>query len=99
MSAGNSILLTTHSPYILGAINNLLFAHNISTIVGEKKVFKIVDKEKILSECSSYYVENGNISLCFDYENNLIQNEVIDGASKDINDIFYQLISLENEDN
>ena len=99
MSAGNSILLTTHSPYILGAINNLLFAHNISTIVGEKKVFKIVDKEKILSECSSYYVENGNISLCFDYENNLIQNEVIDGASKDINDIFDQLISLENEDN
>ena len=96
-NAGNSVLLTTHSPYILGALNNLLFAHNIASAVGEEKVLEIVSKEKILVNCASYFVEHDEIEECFDNENNLIKNEVIDGASKEINEVFDQLIALEDK--
>lgn len=96
-NSDNAVLLTTHSPYILGAINNLLFAHNIASVVGDQKVLGIVSKEKILVDCASYFVEDGEIESCFDVENDLIENEVIDGASRDINEVFDRLIALENE--
>ena len=43
-------------------------------------------------------LKNGKIECCFDGEYNLIKNEVIDGASEDINKIFDQLIELTNGD-
>lgn len=99
ITCGNSLLLTTHSPYILGAANNLLLASSVqNSLTNKSKLFEIVSQEKILDFCVAYYVSNGIIEPCIDRESNLILNEVIDGASETINEISDRLIELENEE-
>lgn len=82
-NAGNSVLMTTHSPYVLGAINNLLYA-------GKIKNQDIIDDDKVLNKCETYHIENSLVAECMD-EENLIQNEVIDDASIEINDTYDKL--------
>lgn len=90
----NSILITTHSPYILGALNNLLYAYRIKNSNNEKQIAELIDLKKLLPKCDCYFVNKGNIESCFDNENNQINNEVIDGASEEINNLYDQLIML-----
>lgn len=96
MSAGNAALITTHSPYVLGAINNLLFANLIEEKFGKGCLSKIIDSAKILPYCEAFFVEQGEIQSCIDKEAMLIKNEVIDGASSDINGMFDKLIEASN---
>ena len=98
MSGDNSTLITTHSPYILGATNNLLYANSLTQTINKAEVESIVDADYQIASCDAYFVKNGKIECCFDVEYNLIKNEVIDGASEDINKIFDQLIELTNGD-
>lgn len=76
---GNKVLLTTHSPYILGTINNMLYANRISKKVNKSKVAKIMNRLKWLQfeKLSAYYVESGAIRSCLDKEFESIDNEVI----------------------
>ena len=99
-SAGNSLLITTHSPYVLGSINNLLFAHSIAQLSQDnnKKVENLIDVDKSLSHCASYFVNHGKIEKCLDKETGLINNETIDGASEEINELFDRLIEIESGD-
>ncbi len=41
----NQIIVTTHSPYILSSLNNLLFAKNILNNVNTRDIEKIIDKK------------------------------------------------------
>lgn len=99
LSNGNSILITTHSPYILGTVNNLIYAKELSKNENKGKVEGIIDKCKQVDECSAYFVENGIARNCIDEDDSLIQNEVIDGASQAINDDFNALFELSLEGN
>lgn len=96
--AGNNMLLTTHSPYILGAINNNIYAHNLSAKNAIDKISSVINKEKWISKCAAYFVKYGKISSCLD-EDNLVLNEVIDGASEDINRKYDMLLKIEKENN
>ena len=95
-NGGNKILLTTHSPYILGTINNLLYANKISKDVEKKELNKIIDSSKWLDykKLSSYFVEYGNIQSCLDEESEAIDNEKIDSASDKINDDYDKMLEL-----
>lgn len=90
--AGNSALITTHSPYILGEFNNLLFANEIKN--SEEKVKTLLKNTRPLPYESSqaFYISNGikNEGM----EENLIRNELIDGASDDINDLNDKLMEM-----
>lgn len=99
LTNGNSILITTHSPYILGTINNLIFAKELSKKANETEVQHIIDKCKQVDNCSAYFVENGTTRSCVNEDDSLIQNEVIDGASQVINDDFNALFNLLPEAN
>ena len=85
----NSVLVTTHSPYILGTFNYLLLAGQIP-LEHQTDVSKRIHKRFWISPNSSnaYYIEKGTIhpALCSDDEITLIQNELIDGASTVINE-------------
>ncbi len=88
----NQILLTTHSPYVLSALNNLLYAFQI----GQKKqatVEKIVDQRLWLAvdKFAAYHVENGKIENILDDKLKLIKVESIDSASRIINDEYEKL--------
>lgn len=98
---GHSIILTTHSPYVLGTLNNLLYACTIPKQY-QKKASEIIHKSSWIDfHCfASWFVKNGTIENCMDEEIHMIQNEKIDEISKVINDDFERLLDLQitNED-
>lgn len=93
---GNKVLLTTHSPYILGTINNLLYANKISEKVETKELDKIINPYMRLDfeKVSAYYIERGLIRPCLDEEMGAIDNAVIDGASEEINNDYDKMVDL-----
>lgn len=95
-NGGNKVLLTTHSPYILGTINNMLYANRISKEVDRKKLGKIIHPLKWIDfqKMSAYYVDAGSIQSCMDTEFEEIDNDVIDGASDEINSDFEKMVEL-----
>lgn len=98
-NSGNKILLTTHSPYILGTINNMLYANRISKIVDKMALGKIISPLKWIrfEKLTAYYVENGKIRSCMDEEFEAIDNEVIDSASDVINADYEKMVELRHE--
>lgn len=93
---GNSSLITTHSPYVLGAINNNIYAYYIAKKYNiEDQVSSIVDRERRIAQCAAYFVEHGHIMQCLD-DDKLIKNEIIDGASDDINNEYDKLSDIVN---
>jgi len=99
-NAGNSMLITTHSPYILAEINNLLYADKMQHIVDKVALSEIVCEDEWLDfdKISAYFLSSGNVKDCRDKEFRLIMNEVIDGASDDINAEFDRIAALQDEE-
>lgn len=90
--AGNRAIITTHSPYILGEFNNLLYANEIQGV--EEQRNEIVDEEKILpyDDSRAFYFKDGFVKDAM--EDHLIINSLIDGASDEINAENDRLIEL-----
>jgi hypothetical protein len=91
--------ITTHSPYILTSINNLLqaglmYEENNPEIIDELE--KIVPKYKALhpSELSVYALENGRCRSIMCPDTGLIDAQVIDAVSDDLAIEFDQLLNL-----
>ena len=86
---GNQILVTTHSPYILGTFNYLLLAGQ-SDKSFEAKVKDLLHKRYWLSpqKTVAFYIADGTLNSAIDDSDNivLIENELIDGASQRINE-------------
>ena len=96
LRAGNQMLLTTHSPYILGEINNLLYAGNLAKKARDQVNQVIGENEQIDSSCTSaYYIEEGSLRNIMDEEISLIRNEVIDGISEVINEQNDRLVEID----
>ena len=95
---GNKILLTTHSPYILGTINNLLYANRISKEVDVNKLGEILHPYKWLDfkKISAYHIECGIQKSCLDADFEAIDNAVIDGASEEINNDYERMVELKS---
>ena len=95
-NAGNQVMLTTHSPYILGTLNNLLYANKISNQVDQDRLHQIIYKGEWLDfhNLSSYYVRDGVCVPCMDEEFQAIENGMIDGAAEDINRDFDSMLEL-----
>ena len=96
LDSGNSVLVTTHSPYILGTFNYLLLAHQVSD-EKQVEVKKKLRKRLWLSteNTNAYYIHGGQIdsATITDDGVKLIQNELIDGASNSINEMTDFLLS------
>lgn len=94
---GNQVLVTTHSPYILGTFNYLLLAGQIDKST-EASVKSVLHKRFWLSpkDLSAFFVSNGTLSSAVDESDNLvlIQNELIDGASQRINETSDSIIDF-----
>lgn len=95
----HSVVLTTHSPYVLGTLNNLLYAHTIPEQYA-KRVSEIVPVTFWLNDkkFDSWFVKNGTVENCMDQEIHMIQNERIDEISKVINNEFDRLLDLQSAD-
>lgn len=95
LNASNGGIVTTHSPYLLGAFNNLLYA----SFLGEKnptETGKVIAKDRWidLEEMNALYVENGKVINMIDEELPMIKNETIDKISMVINSDSEKLIEI-----
>lgn len=94
--AGNRVLLTTHSPYVLGELNNLLYANEVSNEDGRRD--QIIAAHKILphEHVQAYYVNQGQVHDGMD-EYHQIMSSLIDGAAGAINEEYERLVELQGE--
>lgn len=91
----NRLIFTTHSPYVLGTVNNCLYAGNlakkgfdVSGIVEEQHQF-------ITEDIRAYFIVNGTIISAFDTELGQINHDLIDGCSREINEVYEKLSDVE----
>ncbi|MEL7407831.1 MAG: hypothetical protein AAFN00_12845, partial [Cyanobacteria bacterium J06558_2] len=92
--------ITTHSPYILTAFNNLLQAGILAVDATEeklKKINKLVPESRLLNsdEVAVYSLENGYCQSIMDQETGLIDASMIDEVSNELAVQFDQLLELE----
>lgn len=93
----NSVMVTTHSPYILSATNNLIFAHNIVSeqpdSATEEKINAIIDRHLWLPfERVHAYKSGEQFEEILDTEQKMIKTELIDEVSAQLNVEFDQLL-------
>ncbi|WP_143414832.1 AAA family ATPase [Geobacillus sp. E263] len=99
-SSNNTLVITTHSPYILSAFNIYLYAAQISEKL-DKGNHPIVDKKLRVSpsKLRAYMVERTEDTFSYksivDEELGLIRPEEIDEASNAINDLLDRLMEVE----
>lgn len=96
---GESILITTHSPYILTAFNNYIYAYDIMEKYGEKSIKDIVDSDFCINydDFQAYTIENGILKSIKNDDTRLIGVNIIDSVSDEFNETFDKLISLDME--
>jgi len=91
--------ITTHSPYVLTALNNLLQAgllYEESNEVVQHQLEKIVSRYKSLdiSDLSAYVLKNGKCSSIVCPDTGLIDAKVIDSVSDELAIEFDRLLNL-----
>ncbi|WP_319778860.1 AAA family ATPase [Maridesulfovibrio sp.] len=98
-----NITLTTHSPYILTAVNNLIYAGTVGKQSEEKaaKVKEIIPESEWLNseDVAAYMVEaDGTIRSIMDEETGLIDADSIDDVSDVIGSEFNKILDIEFEE-
>ncbi|ROO00536.1 hypothetical protein BK674_08115 [Pseudomonas moraviensis] len=93
--------ITTHSPYILTAINNLIQAGNVSEMpnANHTALHEVIPKNQMISfsDVSAYIVDRGTVKSIMDEELSLIQADAVDSVSQYFSEKFERLIELELE--
>lgn len=95
----NQLLLTTHSPYILTSLNNLMYAYQVGQEHIEE-VNKIIDKKYWINpkDVSVYkMLPDGTCEDIMDKELYQIKVEKIDAISEVLNDDWHKMANLEYE--
>lgn len=95
----NPVLITTHSPYVLGSINNLLYAKKIVNRNNKDEITKVISEPFWLAYDSvgAYYLEEGKLKNICNNEYRDIDHDVIDGASRIINEVYEQMVDIDFE--
>lgn len=95
----HQLTVTTHSPYLLSALNNMIEAGNILKAHPEKeeKIAAVLPKEYWVDcdKITAYKIENGTIISILDEEFNIIVADQIDATSDEQSRIFSALLDLE----
>lgn len=99
ISEDNKLIFSTHSPYMLTALNNAIFAHDVLNKTG--KTIEQLEKNKMIpfEQVSAYTFENGTVSSVTNEETRLIDAVLIDECSININDTFDTLLEILNDQN
>lgn len=91
----NKLILTTHSPYVLGTVNNAIYAGNLSR-QGKNCTQVVKDTCQLAVDyVSAYKTEKGEIRNIICNELKQIKNSVIDDCSRLINSDYEQLEGIE----
>lgn len=92
----NQVIATTHSPYVLSAINNLIQAGEVISL-NEQKLDKITSmvypgEPLNINMVRAYSVCDGKVEDIVDREEGLIGQSIIDQVSEDFSSLFADLL-------
>ena len=97
-----SYTITTHSPYILSAVNNLIQAGNTLAALESdnsslNELFKIIPHSQIIDfrDVTAYMVNNGKTTEILDTDLKILDANEIDRISSSFSDTFDKLIEME----
>lgn len=95
---GNNLIITTHSPYTLTVINNLIFAAKVGKD-NPDKVKNIISEELWLptKRVAAYILKDGTAESIIDDELGEIKAELIDEVSHTINEEYDKIYNIEYE--
>jgi AAA15 family ATPase/GTPase len=90
--------ITTHSPYILTALNNAILAHDVIAEKGEDAVKAFFDPDYAINydDVRAYTIENGRVLSVMDDETRLIGGNIIDAVSNEFETVFGKLLDLQD---
>lgn len=93
------LTITTHSPYLLSALNNMIEANNVLKLHPEKEeeITSLIPKNDFVDfdKVTAYKIENGNVISILDNEYKMIVADQIDAISDKEGRIFSKLLDLE----
>jgi len=93
----NQLLITTHSPYVLTSLNNMMYAYKVGKLYSEE-ADKIIEKKYWVNpdDVSVYMMlPNGECEDILDREEGMIRAEKIDSVSRQLNSEFDLLQDIE----
>jgi predicted ATPase len=96
---GNQVIINTHSPYLILALNNLLFAHQVNN---EQVIEHTgIEKESWLDpkRFGAYIIENGTVRKIFNAEEGLISESMLEYEATAINDVFEKISDIYQPNN
>lgn len=95
--SGNDFVITTHSPYILTAINNMVLAHDTAKEKGIDAIKGIIDPEFAIcyEDVKAYTIKNGVLVSILDNDSRMIGENVIDSVSDQFSIEFDSLVNLQ----
>lgn len=88
-NSDNQLLITTHSPYLLSCINNLIYAGKLDSNQVEKQLH--LDFARV----SAYALQGGSATSILNMENQLVDATYMDQVSGDIAALFDALLDEE----
>lgn len=96
------MLITTHSPYVLSKINNLIKAGQLEKTLPSEAVptlDKIISKTAWIpgKSVKAYAIQDGHLHSIIDSESGLIAADYLDDVSGDISNEFLNMLGLEAE--
>jgi predicted ATPase len=90
----NQVIINTHSPYLILALNNLLFAHQVN----DDKIIQNtgINKQSWLDpkRFGAYLIENGTVKKIFDKEEGLISESMLEYEATAISDVFEKISDI-----
>lgn len=95
LDRGDAIILTTHSPYVMTSINNLIqAASSIENGVDKNTVLSITGGVSVkFSDVNAWTINNGTITNINDDEFEMISAEALDSVSDTISNDFDKLLN------
>jgi len=94
----NKLIITTHSPYVLTSLDNLIQANNavVKKPQSRTKINKIVSSKLWIDfdNITSYYFEDGFCKSTLDVENKSIGSENIDDVSTELAETYEEILEI-----
>ncbi len=91
----HSLMLTTHSPYILYSINNCLMGYNIKDDIDKNETTEISNRDSWVNPdlVSIWQVQDGQIFSVKDKNTNTVTKHYFNEITKDIMDEYFEMLS------
>lgn len=95
----SQMVVTTHSPYVAAALNNLLYAEQLGKKSSVREYVKAIMPEQYWikgEDFRAFRFGGGHAQDAMDIETGLIQADIIDNASNEIGSVFERLLELDH---